>query len=153
MKAPGGAKPIARGLISSPIFVGRTFRFFPSTLVYHWRCSSVKYGWVRLWPLPPLKVGATLWVEGPTPRWPKGRLPDGQGTVSRRLPRATAVASSPSGRGHVASSPSGRGHAVQPNGVGPRARPAAGTATLAELVCRPAAVFSRPAAVFSRPTA
>src|SRR6185369_11246210 len=30
---------------------------------------------------------------------------------------------------------------------------AAGTATLAELVCRPAAVFSRPAAVFSRPTA
>src|SRR6185369_13518773 len=32
-------------------------------------------------------------------------------------------------------------------------RPAAGTATLAELVCRPAAVFSRPAAVFSRPTA
>ena len=31
--------------------------------------------------------------------------------------------------------------------------PAAGTATLAELVCRPAAVFSRPAAVFSRPTA
>src|SRR6185369_2589281 len=49
--------------------------------------------------------------------------------------------------------PPGRGHAVQPNGVGPRTRPAAGTATLAELVCRPAAVFSRPAAVFSRPTA
>jgi len=34
-----------------------------------------------------------------------------------------------------------------------RVKVAAGTATLAELVCRPAAVFSRPAAVFSRPTA
>ena|SRR6185369_5293538 len=71
---------------------------------------------LRLWPLPPLKVGATLWVEGPTPRWPKGRLPDGQGTVSRRLPRATC------------------------GGAAPRAhRLAAGTATLAELVCRPPA--------------
>src|SRR6185369_823743 len=38
--------------------------------------------------------------------------------------------------------------------LAPRAEAAAaGTATLAELVCRPAAVFSRPAAVFSRPTA
>src|SRR6185369_16715294 len=106
------------------------------TIVDRTNSRSLQYQLKRLWPLPPLKVGATLWVEGPTPRWPKGRLPDGQGTVSRRLPKATAVASSPSGRGH----------AVQPNGVGPRARPAAGTATLAELVCRPAAVFSRPTA-------
>src|SRR6185369_6643782 len=46
-----------------------------------------------LWPLPPLKVGATLWVEGPTPRWPKGRLPDGQGTVYQTVKGPSPVGS------------------------------------------------------------
>jgi len=55
--------------------------------------------------------------------------------------------SSPSSFDHQVSSPSkGRGNlSTSPSS----SRPAAGTATLAELVCRPAAVFSRPTAWFA----